>query len=98
MASFGSAKGPQKCGSLRFEVLQMLERKFFAACTSFLHDSIQQKHRAPSAGSIVAHTLPCTTVFCSGTLHFLQDPSLHPWRLHREVGGSRQLSSLKFEN
>ncbi len=33
-----------------------------------LHGSIQRKHPTHSAGSIVAHTAPCTSVLCSGTL------------------------------
>ncbi len=88
----------------------MRERGFFAArqhsakapctlcrihcCThGSLHLDTLQRHPA----SRYSATAPCTSVLCSGTLHLLQDPSLHPRLLHREIGGSRQLSSLKLE-
>ncbi len=48
--------------------------------------------------SIAVRTALCTAALCSGTLYLLQDPSLHPRRLYREMGSPQQLSSLKFRN
>ncbi len=69
-----------------------------------LHFGTLQRYPAPRYSAAAS----CTSVLCSGTLHlgtrqWHPTPSAwfiaHPRRLHREiVGGSRQLSSLKFGN
>ncbi len=109
MASYATATGSKTwaCGMRKVRILEVRGRRFvnaraqiFCCSHSTRHGSIQQKHPAPFAGSVVAHTAPCTSVFCSRTLQLLQDPSLHSQsrRLRREISGSRQLSSLKFGN
>ncbi len=87
MVSYDTAKGSKTCacGMQNVPILEVRGRRFVNArarifrCT---HGSIQQKHRT------LCRIHRCTL----GTLHLLQDPSLHPRRLHREIGGSRQLN------
>ncbi len=76
--SYGTVKGSKicACGMQKVRILEVRDRRFVNAsirifrCThGTLRGSIQQKHPAPSAGVIVAHTAPCTSVLCSGTLH-----------------------------
>ncbi len=103
MASYGTAKRSKTraCGMREVRILEVRGRRFVNTRARIFHctlGSIQHKYSAPSAGFIVAHTAPCTSVLCSGTLHFLQNPSQHPRRLFREISGSRQLSSLQLGN
>ncbi len=83
MGSYGVAKGRKTCACRmrKVRILEVRGRRFVnarARIFRYPYGSIQQKHSAPSARSIVAHTAPCTSVLCSGTLHLLQDSIAAP--------------------
>ncbi len=86
MVSYGTAKESKTCacGMQKVWILEVRGRwlvnaraRIFHSTHVTLHGIIHQKHSAPSAGSTVAQTAPCTSVLCSGSLH-LSTLQRHP--------------------